>query len=93
MIVLSRKKSEQIVIGLAGDIIVEIIEIRGDKVRLGIYAPVQIPVHRKEVYEAIQRENQKSQQSGGLEKGVDDSARGGSGAEGDYKTKLYPSHY
>jgi len=54
MLVLSRKKNESIVIG--DDIEVVIVDIRGDKVRLGIEAPAHVPVHRKEVYEAIQRE-------------------------------------
>lgn len=54
MLVLSRKQDESIVIG--GEIEVMIVEIRGDKVRLGITAPKNIEVHRKEVHEAIQRE-------------------------------------
>jgi carbon storage regulator len=53
MLVLSRKKSETIVIG--ENIIVTVVDIRGDKVRLGIEAPRDIPVHRREVYEAIKR--------------------------------------
>lgn len=55
MLVLSRKKDEKIIIG--DQITVMVIEIRGDKVRLGIDAPKEISVHRQEVYEAIQREN------------------------------------
>ncbi len=55
MLVLSRKKDEKIIIG--DQITVMVIEIRGDKVRLGIDAPKEITVHRQEVYEAIQREN------------------------------------
>ena len=51
MLVLSRKKNESIVIN--NDIVVTIVEIRGDKVRLGIEAPKEIPVHRREVYDAI----------------------------------------
>ena len=51
MLVLSRKKNESIVI--QNEIIVTVIEIRGDKVRLGIVAPKDVPVHRQEVYEAI----------------------------------------
>ena len=51
MLVLSRKKDESIVI--RDDIVVTIVEIRGDKVRLGIDAPKEVPVHRREVYEAI----------------------------------------
>jgi carbon storage regulator len=54
MLVLSRKKGESIIIG--NDIIVEVVEIRGDKIRLGIEAPVDIPVHRREVFEAIQKD-------------------------------------
>lgn len=55
MLVLSRKKNECIVIN--NDIKIHVIEIRGDKVRLGVEAPKEVPVHRQEVYEAIQRNN------------------------------------
>jgi carbon storage regulator len=58
MLVLSRHRDESIMIG--DDIVVTIVDIRGDKVRLGIEAPSDIPVHRQEVYEAIQRENRKA---------------------------------
>ena len=60
MLVLSRHRDESIIIG--DDVIVTIVDIRGDKVRLGIQAPQDIPVHRREVYEAIQRENRKAAQ-------------------------------
>lgn len=53
MLVLSRKLGEQIVLG--DEIVITIVEIRGDKVRLGIEAPVNVSVHRREVYEAIMR--------------------------------------
>lgn len=53
MLVLSRKKNESIIIH--DDIVITIIEIRGDKVRLGIDAPKDVSVHRREIYEAIQR--------------------------------------
>ena len=53
MLVLSRKKNESIVIG--ENIVVMVIEVRGDKVRLGIDAPKEVSVHRHEVYEAIKR--------------------------------------
>jgi len=53
MLVLSRKKLETIRIGET--ISITVIEIRGDKVRLGIEAPAEIPVHRQEVYNLIQR--------------------------------------
>ncbi|MFM7035287.1 MAG: carbon storage regulator CsrA [Planctomycetia bacterium] len=55
MLVLSRQRDESIMIG--DTIVVTIVDIRGDKVRLGINAPSEVPVHRQEVYEAIQREN------------------------------------
>jgi len=55
MLVLSRKKNESIVIN--NDITIVVVEIRGDKVRLGVEAPKEVPVHRREVYEAIQRNN------------------------------------
>jgi len=53
MLVLSRKKNESIVIN--NDITIVVVEIRGDKVRLGVEAPKEIPVHRREVYDAIKR--------------------------------------
>lgn len=53
MLVLSRAREESIIIG--DNIVVTIIDIRGDKVRLGIQAPTEISVHRREVYDAIQR--------------------------------------
>jgi len=55
MLVLSRQRDESIIIG--DNIVITVVDIRGDKVRLGIEAPTEIPVHRQEVYEAIQREN------------------------------------
>lgn len=54
MLVLSRQRDESIIIG--DNIVITIVDIRGDKVRLGIDAPKEVPVHRQEVYEAIQRE-------------------------------------
>jgi carbon storage regulator len=53
MLVLSRKKNESIVIN--DDITIVVVEIRGDKVRLGVEAPKEVPVHRREVYDAIKR--------------------------------------
>ncbi len=55
MLVLSRQRDQTIMIG--DDIEITVVDIRGDKVRLGINAPSNIPVHRKEVYDAIKREN------------------------------------
>ena len=56
MLVLSRQRDESIMIG--DDIEITVVDIRGEKVRLGINAPAHVPVHRKEVYEAIKREKQ-----------------------------------
>ena len=54
MLVLSRKKNESIIID--DHITITVVEIRGDKVRLGIQAPKEIPIHRSEIHEAIQSE-------------------------------------
>ncbi len=62
MLVLSRQRDETIMIG--DDIEITVVDIRGDKVRLGINAPPHVPVHRKEVYEAIKREKQAGQPPG-----------------------------
>jgi len=56
MLVLSRKRDEQIVID--GDIVITIVDVRGDKVRIGIQAPPQVPVHRAEVYQALKAAEQ-----------------------------------
>ena len=63
MLVLSRQRDETIVIG--DNIEITVVDIRGEKVRLGINAPAHVPVHRKEVYEAIQRENAAAAQAEG----------------------------
>ena len=58
MLVLSRQREETIMIG--DEIEITVVDIRGDKVRLGITAPTRIAVHRKEVYEAIRQENERA---------------------------------
>ncbi len=55
MLILSRKVGEQIVIG--DNVVVIVTDILRGRVKLGIVAPVDVPVHRREVYDAIQREN------------------------------------
>ena len=65
MLVLSRQRDETIMIG--DEIEITVVDIRGDKVRLGITAPTKIAVHRKEVYEAIKAENQKAAQINGAD--------------------------
>jgi carbon storage regulator len=62
MLVLSRKKDEKIIIG--DKITIMVIEIRGDKVRLGIDAPKDVTVHREEIYQAIKREQQAQNNTG-----------------------------
>ena len=51
MLVLTRKTDEEIVIG--DDVVITVVDIRGDKVRLGVRCPLDVPVHRQEVYDAI----------------------------------------
>jgi carbon storage regulator len=58
MLVLSRQRDESIIIG--DNVVITVVDVRGDKVKLGIDAPKEIPVHRREVYEAIQRENRQA---------------------------------
>jgi carbon storage regulator len=58
MLVLSRQRDESIIIG--DNVVITIVDVRGDKVKLGIEAPKEIPVHRREVYEAILRENRQA---------------------------------
>ncbi|MFB3107138.1 MAG: carbon storage regulator CsrA [Pseudomonadales bacterium] len=58
MLVLSRQRDQSIIIG--DNIVITIVDVRGDKVKLGIEAPREISVHRQEVYEAIQRENRQA---------------------------------
>ena len=62
MLVLTRVKEEAIMIG--NDIEIKVLDIRGDRVRIGIVAPTEIAVHRKEVFLAIQKENLKASKSG-----------------------------
>ena len=68
MLVLSRKKNESIVIN--NDITIVVVEIRGDKVRLGVEAPKEVPVHRREVYDAIKRNEELAAEGGSTEAGA-----------------------
>ena len=61
MLVLSLKKNESIVIN--NDITIVVVDIRGDKVRLGVEAPKEVPVHRREVFDAIQRNDSSVEES------------------------------
>ena len=58
MLALTRKKGESLVIN--NDIEITILEIRGDQIKLGVSAPKEVPIYRKEVYTQIQQENRKS---------------------------------
>jgi carbon storage regulator len=62
MLVLSRQRDETIMIG--DEVELTVVDIRGDKVRIGIKAPANVAVHRKEVYEAIKRENEQAARMG-----------------------------
>ncbi len=62
MLVLSREKEEEIVIGEDGAIVIKIVGIYGGKVRLGITAPKSIPVHRREIYDAIKKEKTEAEE-------------------------------
>ena len=68
MLVLSRYKDQSIYIG--DDIIITVVDVRGDRIRIGIDAPANVPVHRQEIYEAIKRERKaaKPEESGGVER-------------------------
>ncbi len=78
MLVLSRKKNESIVIN--NDITIVVVEIRGDKVRLGVEAPKEVPVHRREVYDAIRRnESADAQRQPTAEHGPDAESNGAAG--------------
>lgn len=61
MLVLSRKRNEKIVIG--DEVVVTVLDVRGDQVQLGIDAPRKIPVHRHEVYEAIRKVTEEASQT------------------------------
>jgi len=63
MLVLSRQPDEAIIIG--DDIVITVVGVRGEKVRLGITAPPHVPVHRREVYEAIKREGENAARARG----------------------------
>lgn len=64
MLALSRKKNEAIVIN--NDIEITILDIKGDQVKIGISAPKEVPVYRKEVYVQIQKENEEAMNSDSL---------------------------
>lgn len=87
MLVLSRQRNEKIVIGR--DISVAIVEIRGDKVRLGIEAPSDVPVHRQEVFDAIQRQGWSvSREQADLEQAVEATTRENPGAFNEVRERM-----
>jgi len=65
MLILSRRVNEKIVIG--DDIVISVVEVRGDQVKLGIEAPQSVKVFRQEVYDAIQEENRRAAASSGVQ--------------------------
>ena len=80
MLVLSRKKNESIVIN--NDITIVVVEIRGDKVRLGVEAPKEIPVHRREVYDAIHRADQQETTAAGSDAPAREADATGTSSDG-----------
>lgn len=64
MLVLSRKVGESVIID--GRIVVKIVRVDGEAVRIGIEAPSEVPIHRQEIYDEIQRTNQEARTSGGV---------------------------
>ena len=91
MLVLSRKKDESIVIN--NDITIVVVEIRGDKVRLGVEAPKEVPVHRREVFDAIARGEPVDSGAGGPPVAAGGAATNGasSGADGSQSGEATPS--
>jgi len=90
MLVLSRQRDESIMIG--DDVEIIIVDVRGDKVRLGITAPRSIPVHRREIYDAIQREkadNKEPQKQQGKEPQANKGE--GNGEQPDQETPNQPT--
>ena len=65
MLALTRKKGESLVVN--NNIEITVLEIRGDQIKIGISAPKNVPVYRKEVYLQIQKENEASLKADGLE--------------------------
>ena len=65
MLILSRRVNEKIVIG--EDVVVSVVEVRGDQVKLGIEAPRNVKVFRQEVFDAIQEENKKAAAAAGAQ--------------------------
>jgi len=92
MLVLSRQRDEKIII--ADNIVITIVDIRGDKVRLGFDAPIEIPIHRQEVYDAIQRERGKDEESNPLENNVNQTSGpdGSTGQHQRYEVNKYLSN-
>lgn len=66
MLALTRRKGESLVVN--NNIEITVLEIRGDQIKIGINAPKDVPIYRKEVYLQIQEENKASMESGKLEK-------------------------
>lgn len=58
MLALTRRKGESLIIN--NNVEIDILEIRGDQVKIGISAPKEVPIYRKEVYLQIQKENEES---------------------------------
>jgi len=89
MLVLSRQRDESIMIG--DDVEIIIVDVRGDKVRLGITAPRSIPVHRREIYDAIQREKKDKKEPQKQEKEPKAKKEENNGQDEDQETQDQPT--
>ena len=90
MLVLSRQRDESIMIG--DDVEITIVDVRGDKVRLGITAPKNIPVHRREIYDAIQREKAQKPAGDAQDKSPSQESDGAEEATQKEKTTEHQKH-
>ena len=58
MLILTRRVGETLVVGETGDVRMTVLGVKGNQVRMGVHAPKEVPVHREEIYNLIQREKQ-----------------------------------
>jgi len=72
MLILTRRQGETLMIG--DDVTVTVLSVKGNQVRIGVEAPKHVPVHRKEIWDRIQREKEENDEGQGQHQGQDDGA-------------------